>query len=171
MKKNVAGQKWEVFAFNVTTNLPVTGDATNITANLRKNHGSANAVADTNPTELEDGRYVFDISQAESNADYLSLFPESSTSNVMVVPWPANYYTTTKTGYKLASDGVDLVVIESGMNLRQALAVNTAALVGILSGAATTTITILGGGVATTRIVATVDADGNRSALTLTLPA
>lgn len=75
-----------------------------------------------------------------------------------------------KTGYKLASDGVDLVVVEVGMNLRQAMAIKTAAAAGVLSGAATTTITILGAGVGTTRIVATVDADGNRSAVTLTLP-
>ena len=97
-------------------------------------------------------------------ADTAAILLDTGTAGVVVAAG-------SKTGYKLASDGVDLVVIETGMNLRQAMTVNTAALVGILSGAATTTITILGAGVATTRIVATVDADGNRSALTLTLPA
>ena len=94
MQKNAAGQKWEVFAFNKTNSNPVTGDAANITANLRKDHGAAAAVADTNPTELEDGRYVFDLAQAETNGDYLALYPESSTSNVAVIALPANYYTT-----------------------------------------------------------------------------
>lgn len=94
MEKNAAGQKWEVFAFNKTNNNPVTGDAANITANLRKDHGAAAAVADTNPTELEDGRYVFDMAQAESNADYLALYPESLTGDVQVWAIPPNLYTT-----------------------------------------------------------------------------
>lgn len=85
MKKNVAGQKWEVFAFNTTTNVAVTGDAANITANLKKDWGSAAALNDTNPTETEDGNYLFDLTQAETNADVLSLYPESSTANVAVI--------------------------------------------------------------------------------------
>ncbi len=72
---------------------------------------------------------------------------------------------------KLAANALDNIVIETGCNARQALSLITSALAGILSGAATTTVTIKGAGVATTRIVATVDASGNRSALTLTPPA
>jgi hypothetical protein len=76
-----------------------------------------------------------------------------------------------RTGFKLASDGVDAIVAETGLNLRQAIVVIAAATVGKLSGAATTTITIKAAQEgATNRIVATVDADGNRSAVTLTLP-
>jgi len=45
-----------------------------------------------------------------------------------------------------------------------------AALAGVLSGATGTTVTIKAGGKSTSRIVATVDADGNRSALILTVP-
>jgi hypothetical protein len=77
----------------------------------------------------------------------------------------------TKTGYVLAATGLDSIVVEVGLNARQALAINASASGGKLSGAATTTITILGAGVATTRILATVDEDGNRSAVTLTPPA
>lgn len=58
--------------------------------------------------------------------------------------------------------------IETGLTLRQSQRLISAILAGVLSGAATTTITIKGAGVATTRVVATVDSDGNRSALTLT---
>jgi len=64
--------------------------------------------------------------------------------------------------------------IETGITPRSALKIGIAALAGVLSGAATTTITIKNartGGLAGTkdRIVATVDADGNRSAITLDL--
>ena len=54
MFKNVASQKWTVFAFQgeggANPGNPVTGDAANITANLRLNGGAANAVDDANPS-------------------------------------------------------------------------------------------------------------------------
>jgi hypothetical protein len=75
-----------------------------------------------------------------------------------------------RTGYKLASDGLDSVVVESGVNARQAISVIAASAAGVLSGAATTAVAVKGANSATTRIAATVDADGNRSAVTLTLP-
>jgi hypothetical protein len=75
-----------------------------------------------------------------------------------------------KTGYSLAAAGFDAITVETGINPRQALSLIAAAVGGVLSGAATTTIVAKGAGVATTRITATVDADGNRSALTLNLP-
>lgn len=71
----------------------------------------------------------------------------------------------------LSAAGVDLVVVESGINLRQALALIGAATAGKVSGADTATVTIKNMDGTTTRIVATVDADGNRSALTLSAPA
>ena len=46
MQKNVAGQKFRVFAFNATTNLPVAGDAANITAYISKDYGTVTALAD-----------------------------------------------------------------------------------------------------------------------------
>jgi hypothetical protein len=60
--------------------------------------------------------------------------------------------------------------IESGITPRQAMRAMAAALAGVLSGAATTTVTIRAlNNSGTTRITATVDSDGNRSALTLNL--
>jgi hypothetical protein len=94
MQKNVAGQKWIVFAFDITDNTPKTGDAANITANLRLDGGAANAVDDTNPTELEDGYYVFDITQAESNANMIVICPDSSTANIQVIGVPGALWTT-----------------------------------------------------------------------------
>lgn len=97
MEKNVAG-KWVVFAYGAPQNavnagLPITGDAANITANIRIDGGIANAVDDVNPTELEGGYYVFDITAAETNGDLLSLHPVSSTGDVLVIGVPGTIYT------------------------------------------------------------------------------
>jgi len=60
--------------------------------------------------------------------------------------------------------------IEAGVTPRQAWRASAAALAGVLSGAATTTVNINEiGGTSFTRISATVDADGNRSAIVLSL--
>lgn len=90
MQKNTAGQKWRVFAFQRSTGDPVTGDAAKITAKIALDYGAATALADTNPTELEDGYYAFDLSQAETNANVLWLYPESSTPGVQVVGVPGS---------------------------------------------------------------------------------
>jgi hypothetical protein len=96
MEKNVAG-KWVVFAYGLPDHAnpgeAITGDAANITANIRIDGGAANAVDDTNPTELEDGYYVFDITAAESNGDLLSIHPASSTANVQVIGVPGAVWT------------------------------------------------------------------------------
>lgn len=97
MEKNVAG-KWAVYAYGLPDHAtlagePVTGDAANITANIRIDGGAANAVDDVNPTELEDGLYIFDITAVESNGDLLILAPESSTANVKVIAMPGAIYT------------------------------------------------------------------------------
>lgn len=82
----------------------VTGDAANITANLRLDAGAANAIDDTNPTELEGGYYVFDITQAESNADSILIVPTTTTPNVIVLGVPGAVYTTLP---MRGTDGVD----------------------------------------------------------------
>lgn len=70
----------------------------------------------------------------------------------------------------LAPAGLDAITVETGVNARQAMSPILAAAAGVLAGAGTGTITIKGGNVATTRITATTDSSGNRSAVTLTLP-
>ncbi len=88
MQKNVASQSWIVFAFDTTDGTAKTGDAGNITAKISKDHGAAVATNDVNPTEIEDGYYRFDLTQAETNADHLLLLPESSTANIQVIGVP-----------------------------------------------------------------------------------
>jgi hypothetical protein len=80
-------------------------------------------------------------------------------------------------GLRLASDGLDDVEPESGVNARQMLSAMAAVLVGKASGLGTTTATFYAmgasgtGGTSTPRVVATVDSEGNRSTVTPTLPA
>ncbi|MFO0907049.1 MAG: hypothetical protein U0794_01565 [Isosphaeraceae bacterium] len=77
-----------------------------------------------------------------------------------------------KSGYALAANGVDLIVVETGLNLRQANAIQTAALAGVLAGANTNTVTVAAAGLpATNRITAGVDPNGNRNSVTLNIPA
>ena len=75
-----------------------------------------------------------------------------------------------KSGYALAPSGLDAISIETGVNLRQALSPILAAAAGGLSGAGSGSITIQGGNVTTTRIMAATDDLGNRSSVVLMLP-
>jgi hypothetical protein len=109
MLKNTANQKWVVFAFDRTDNTPKTGDAANITANLRIDGAAANAVDDTNPAELEDGFYIFDLTQAETNGDSIVICPASSTSNIQVIgcpmaAWPLDLATPEDIAAEISTD-------------------------------------------------------------------
>jgi hypothetical protein len=75
-----------------------------------------------------------------------------------------------KTGYTLAAAGLDAIQVEVGVNARQALSPILAASAGVLLGAGTGTIVIKGGNVAVTRVTASTDNAGNRTAVTLSLP-
>lgn len=92
--KNVAGQKVAVYAFDGTTaagsDPAKTGDAANITAQISLDGGVAASTNDVNPTELEatdhPGIYVFDLTQAETNADMIVLSAVSATGNILIDP-------------------------------------------------------------------------------------
>jgi hypothetical protein len=75
-----------------------------------------------------------------------------------------------KAGYALSPAGLDAVQVEAGVNARQALSPILAASAGVLLGAGTGTIVIKGGNVAVTRITASTDNAGNRTAVVLSLP-
>jgi len=100
MFKNTASQKIAVFAFDATTGLPKSGDAANITAYVSKDWGTVTVLGDTSATEMDatnaKGWYLFDLTQAETNADALLFSGKSSTSNISVVgclvfTTPANF--------------------------------------------------------------------------------
>jgi len=83
----------KVFAFNRNTSQPQLGDAANITCKVAKDNGARTALNDTNPVELEDGYYLFDVQQTENNATVTDFFPESSTANIQVIPIEHTRYT------------------------------------------------------------------------------
>ncbi len=120
MFKNVASQKLMVFAFDSTTNLPKTGDAANITAYVSKDYGTVTVLGDTSATEMDStnakGYYLFDLTQAETNADTLLFSAKSSTSNIVVIGAPATVMTNPAnfTTLSLDSSGrVDVIKLAS----------------------------------------------------------
>lgn len=86
--KNTASQKLAVYAYTLATGAAKTGDAGNITCYVSQDWGAAAAVTDANPTELDStnmkGWYVFDLTQAETNAEVLVFAPVSATSGVVL---------------------------------------------------------------------------------------
>lgn len=97
MFKNIASQKAYFFAFDVTTNLPKTGDAANLTGYLAKDYGAVTVLGDTTATEMDStnakGYYVFDLTQAETNFDDGLFTAKSSTANISVIGVPARVFT------------------------------------------------------------------------------
>ena len=89
MIKNLAGQKIAVFAFDYTTGAPKSGDAANITAYVSKDSGAVTVLGDISATEMDATNaknwYLFDLAQAETNADILLFTGKSSTANVTIV--------------------------------------------------------------------------------------
>lgn len=75
-------------------------------------------------------------------------------------------------GVSLAAAGLNPVEIEAGINAKQALSAILAGQAGVLSGATTGTILVRAAGTpTTTRMTATTDTAGNRTAVALNLPA
>lgn len=106
-----------------------------------------------------------DTQLAAIKADTAAVLDDTGNAGVVVAA-------ASKSGYSLAAAGLDAVAVESGLNARQALSVIASASAGVLAGAATATVTIAAAGVpATTRLTASVDESGNRTAVTLSPPA
>lgn len=86
----------------------------------------------------------------------------------------ANVGTTIRIGFNPSADDItgnllDAQFVENGLSVRQALRLITAILAGKVSGAEGTTVTFRNVGDSRNRVVATVDADGNRSTITYDL--
>jgi len=112
MFKNVASQKLAVYAHDTAADAAKTGDAANITANicLDGTVNSSNSTNDVNPTELDatdfPGVYVFDLTQAETNADMIVLAAVSSTADIALEP--VVVYTLPGDNAALAADVLEL---------------------------------------------------------------
>ena len=97
--KNKASQKIAVIAIDTSDGSLKTGDAGNITAQISKDGGANAATDDANPAELDNtnhpGVYIFDMLQAETNADLIVLTASSSTGNISLGD-PMLIYTDTE---------------------------------------------------------------------------
>ncbi len=151
---NVTGSAYE--AFNVTNiaDYATTGTENNVTGQY--------VAADPTPTVA--GSFLF-VKQSGVNL---------AVSDVAGgVRWQ-DYAGPTASTAPTANENADALLdradaIETGLTPRQAWRLGAASDGGVLAGALTTDVTIKGAGVATTRVEATVDAGGNRSAVILTL--
>jgi hypothetical protein len=169
--KNVAGQKIAVHAYDTTTaagtNPSKTGDAANITAKISKDGGATASTNDTNPAELSStdapGVYIFDLTQAETDAEMIVIYPVSATANILLDPIAILTIPTTENNADALLDRA--AGVETGLTPRQAMRLIAAASAGKLSGAATTTLVIRNIADDKDRITATVDADGNRTTI------
>ena len=86
--------QFDVFAFNRATAAPVSGDAANITAELRKDYGAFVATAEVNPAPVsgKPGFYRFGLTAGERDVEIeLRIFPVSATSGIEVIGVPAFY--------------------------------------------------------------------------------
>ena len=106
MFKNVASQKLAVFAWDNASGAPKTGNAAQISAQLSKDGGATAATNDAAPTELDatdaKGIYIFDMTQAETNADLVILSAVSSTADIDLQP--VIIYTLKASAAEITSD-------------------------------------------------------------------
>lgn len=117
MRKNIAGQKWLAFAFVRATGAPVTGDAANITGQVRKDFGTATTLATPNPAEVSLGYYEFSMSQAETNADVLDLICSSATTGVQVIAVDVRQHTESTSAELVESIASSVVTLLNGIRL------------------------------------------------------
>lgn len=136
-------------------------------------------LGDTSATEMDatnaPGSYMFDLTQAETNADCAHFTGKSSTSNIRIVPQtiytlPASFtaFVTPPTANENADALLDRADgVETGVTVRQAQRVQLAGIAGKADGLAGTTVHYRNQADTKNRITATVDSSGNRTAVTL----
>lgn len=151
---SVATRTLTAFGFTVDINmgqaLPATPTADTTGAALKD--------ADTNLDATVSSRLASASYTAPDNASIAAILDDTGTSGVVVA-------TGSKTGYSLAATGTDLVLVD-GKTLPAALQIIAAAAAGLVSGAGTGTEAFKGLDSVTTRLTVTVDASGNRTAIT-----
>jgi hypothetical protein len=174
-------------AWDNTANVGKTGDAANFTLRWVKDGTSAaptNTATEVDSTNAP-GLYKLTLTSTECTCDFGTLAGKSSTSGISILPISVSFeqlptaapnangglpilsVSGTTLGYSLAAAGLDNVVVEAGLNIRQAISIIAAACAGT---GGTTSNLYKGAGVATTRISFTAAA-GERSVITLSPPA
>lgn len=144
---------------------------------LKKNNGAwAQKNDNTSAVHEENGWYECELDATDTNTlgilvlsiQEAGALPVWERFNVISANDYDNKYGTTTPQVRLAATGLDLVIPRTGFTAKQVLGYIVDAVCGVLSGAATTNVIIksIADGTTTT-IDATVDANGNRSAVTL----
>lgn len=154
-------------AWDTLNQVGKTGDVANFTLRWVKDGMSgatSNAASELDATNSP-GEYKITMTSSETDCLFGELNGKSSTANIIIIP--------TRIGFDLvANDIADALLdrsnaVETGLTPRGLMRLLGAVMVGKLSGAATATNTFRNA-VADSkdRVTATVDADGNRSAIT-----
>jgi len=126
------------------------------------------ALTDYDPPTKDEMDTAHDLLATEAKQDIIdtnvdAVLLDTGTDGVAVA-------TASKTGYQLSATGIDGIldeVVEGTYTMRQMLRLMAAVLVGESSGGGTATITFRDTADGTDRVVATVSAVGNRTAVTL----
>jgi len=193
--KNFSGQRIFVVATNTSTQARVTGIAATITGKISKDGGALTNTNDVNPTEIGEGIYAFDLTQSETNADSVVLSPATSTGSTRIDPV---FISTSSSipdvnvvqlsGSSTGADNAELFFTNGGFNASNSqigslsatgvdgftvtqalkLILATAAYSATGATATTGTITFAAPSGLGNRLVMVVDANGNRSSVTLT---
>ncbi len=179
--RNTAGQGLYIYAHDTAADEPETGDAANITATLSLDGGVAGALTDVNPDEIGGGVYWFDLTQAETNAAALSLIAVSVTADVQIDPVLVLTQEVGIDTRAVAGDAMTLEaaerttlaavfltqLLEGAHTVGDGLRIMLAALAGKSTGGGTFTNRFRDVADGKNRIDATVDANGDRLAITI----
>lgn len=160
----------------VTDNLPDSGALTTIQADL---DNPTQYKADVSALALEATLTAIKGTGFDTTTDSLVKIHDDHVTHLSAAPSThaaADVWTvgtralTDKAGFSLSAAGIDAIiddVIEGSLTLRQAIRIYLAALAGKSTGGGTSTLTFRDNADSKARITATVDADGNRTAITL----
>jgi len=165
-----------VLCDTTTTNTDMVPDVSSDVAAIKAKTDNLNFNADATPLVLADVRDVNDaavtsVNDFKADVSNLDVAVSSRSNHSAADVWSvATRSLTDKAGFSLSSTGVDAIideVIEGSMTLREALRIILAASAGKSSGGGTSTVKYRDLADSKDRISATVDANGNRTAVTL----
>lgn len=154
---------------NNSTGSPLTGAAASCWVSI--DGGAAASPINMSPSELSNGLYKQNLAACHMNGSIIGI-GFTAASAVPVYFTIATIPASALSASNIADDYSDALLdrangVESGWSLRKMMRLMSSALLGKASGGGTATVTFRDVGDTTNRIVATVDANGNRSAVTL----
>lgn len=181
--KNQASQKIGIYVASRTTGNGLASVGGSLTVTISKDGGAFASLSDGTITDRGNGFYFVNLSQSETNADLIVVTATSSNSDAVIRPIElttgnaiADVNVVQISGDSAAADSLELYFDSTlgtgtvdGYNIIEALRIIMAFATSKCSGATTGASTITIRDVADTknRMVLTVDATGNRTAVTI----